>query len=69
MQLGMETLLTWEVTLGCYQELVCFHNQPQLSGMLDYPPLMVHTWDPYLSKDVWSLLFPQVQEPASLGSA
>jgi hypothetical protein len=26
LQLGRGALLTWEVTLWCYQELVCFHN-------------------------------------------
>ena len=27
--------------------------------MVDYPPLMVHSWDPHLSKYVWSSLFPK----------
>ena len=42
---GRGTLLTWEVTLWCYQELVCFYNKPQI----DYHSLTAQTLNPISS--------------------
>jgi hypothetical protein len=65
---GRETLLTWKVTLWCYQELVCFYKLAiavwdHLIALLSWPKSRA-----LISSRMFGLFFSQGQKPSALGS-